>query len=537
MDSQNLHSQNTGCRIRRLSENLVNQIAAGEVVERPASVIKECIENSLDAGATRIEVWLTDGGMTEIAILDNGHGIYPEDMELATERHATSKIQEASDLEAIATFGFRGEALSSIASVAELELKSRTQDSPSGYLLTLNFGEKVHELRPIGYTKGTSIRVRKLFEKIPARKKYLKSLTTELSHCSRLVRELALGAPGVSFFLYHQGTLLHRYTATTRADRFHEVFKCPWEPFAISAQSDSMNLEAFLSPPEVSLGRGELFLFINGRAVRNRTLMAAVKSCYSQALGPDREPSGVLYLDLRKDWVDVNVHPQKWEVRCLRQEALYPWIVTHIRKHLAEHFPVSSEFENSEEMAFPSHSQTLILNQGIKYLGQWGSYLLCESNNAIEVIDPHALQELSLAKTTRLPLPRKPLSVALMLRLTDAEIKKVNQFRTSLEALGFEIEIFGENEVAVKAIAEMLPEGSAESVVRQVISQFPENGLLPLLCQSVIARGATLDPMQAVQLLQSYPHCRVDELSLHGKPWRFELTSETIEKYFEKGNP
>ncbi|NBY20674.1 hypothetical protein EBQ74_10655 [bacterium] len=232
-------------RIRKLSSNVINQIAAGEVVERPSNLIKELVENSLDANATRIEVHLVEGGLKELTVIDDGHGIFEEDLALAVERHTTSKLKELSDLEEIGTYGFRGEALSSIASVCDFSIRSRTHSAERGLSLHVPFGESC-SIKPIGCPPGTQVTAKDLFARIPARFKFLRSQTTELSHCIKTLRELALGNPQTSFFLFHNGRLLSQYTSTNRMDRMKECLKPEWEPLTFNDKMDEMSFEAFL---------------------------------------------------------------------------------------------------------------------------------------------------------------------------------------------------------------------------------------------------------------------------------------------------
>lgn len=339
-------------RVTRIPDVLINQIAAGEVVERPASALKEILENSLDAGARRVEISLRDGGMTEITVVDDGRGIHPEDMELCLERHATSKIHEAGDLESIGTYGFRGEALASIASVSELELRSRTATAASGLEMSVHFGIVQQPPRPVGAPVGTKLTIRNLFARLPARLKFLRSASTEFSHCARVVKELAVGNPQVQFNLQHQGRTVASYSSPTREGRLQEAFKWDWAPLVVEEDSGDLHLTAFLSPGDRTQDRGELLLYINQRPVRNRGLLAAIRQGYLSTLGPHHEPSGVVFLEIRRDWVDVNVHPQKTEVRCLKQESLYSWLLSAVRKAVAVQPSVRPLGESATDRGF-----------------------------------------------------------------------------------------------------------------------------------------------------------------------------------------
>lgn len=337
--------------IRKLDEILINQINAGEVVERPAHVVKELLENSLDAGATQIEVALLDGGTREILVKDNGAGIEASEMELAIERHATSKLQTADDLTRVASFGFRGEALASIASVSKMRLRSSTDSREGGAEITVDFGV-ASKPYPAARAQGTSVWVYDIFEKTPARKKFLRSAQTELAYIVKVIKESALAHPSVSFQVYHQGDLLHSYPANDEVARFWSCLKPQWEALEVRDESSQLKLMAYLSPPSHQDERSEMFLYINQRPVRNKTLLAAVRNAYLDNLGPGHEPSGAIFLSMDYSWVDVNAHPQKLEVRCVNQEKLYPWLYHSVSKAIGAHlakFPLQKREEEASE--------------------------------------------------------------------------------------------------------------------------------------------------------------------------------------------
>jgi DNA mismatch repair protein MutL len=339
-------------RIHLLPEVLINQIAAGEVVERPASILKELVENSLDAGATRVEVRLWQGGLEKIQILDNGSGMSEIDLSFCLTRHATSKISTPADLESIATFGFRGEALASIAAVSRIEIRSRLPELPTGFLVDADFGLMKAKPRPIACPAGTSITVEGLFEKLPARQKFMRSASTESAHCSRVLKEIAAGNAGTQFFLSNPERKVLEFVASTRAARFAECFRPAWEAMQVVEENEEARLEAFLVPPHVVQDRGDIWFYINQRPIRNRGLIAAVRQAYLSTLGPHHEPSGAVFLDVRRDWVDVNVHPQKTEVRCYRQESLFPWILSTIKKAIGNQRTLHSISHRSAESMY-----------------------------------------------------------------------------------------------------------------------------------------------------------------------------------------
>jgi DNA mismatch repair protein MutL len=302
-------------RVQRLPEELANQIAAGEVVERPASVIKELVENCLDAGATRVQVDVEGGGVELLRVVDDGVGMSEEDALLAVERHATSKIGEFDDLLKLATYGFRGEALPSIASVSRFLLKSRSRDAEAGVELRIEAGAPP-QIRPSGAAFGTTIEVRDLFFNVPARRKFLKAAGTESAHISDVIENIALASPQLTITLRRDGRLSREWLKrATKAERARETFENE-ELAELTGTRGDLQILALLGRPERARASGSaLKLFVNGRPIRDRVLQRAVSQAYGSVLEPGRFPLGVVFLDLPADQVDVNVHPQKAEVR------------------------------------------------------------------------------------------------------------------------------------------------------------------------------------------------------------------------------
>ena len=324
--------------VRRLPSDLANQIAAGEVVERPASVVKELVENALDAGATRVKVELEQGGVAMIRVTDDGAGMDAEDAMLALERHATSKIAGKDDLFRLSTFGFRGEALPSIASVAKLKLVTRARGSREGTEVIVEGGGTPRP-RPAGAAEGTSVEVRDLFFNVPARRKFLKSTGTEAAHVSEAMLLAALARPEVSFFLVRDGRAVREWLrAGSRRERVAQAIDGERLEGCLGERGP-MRIEAHLAPPErARAGTVGLHLMVNGRPVRDRALSRAVAQAYGSVLEPGRYPVGVVYLDVPKDQVDVNVHPQKAEVRFAEGRALYDAVMRELHAILSHAF-------------------------------------------------------------------------------------------------------------------------------------------------------------------------------------------------------
>jgi DNA mismatch repair protein MutL len=328
--------------IRLLATDLANQIAAGEVVERPASVVKELVENALDAGATRVKVELDQGGVVLVRVSDDGAGMADDDAGLALERHATSKLAEKDDLFRLRTFGFRGEALPSIASVARLRLVTRARGAKEGTEVVVEGGEPPR-IRPAGAPEGTTVEVRDLFFNVPARRKFLKSTGTEAAHVSEALLLAALARPEVSLFLARDGRGVREWLRVpSRRDRAAQALDGE-RLEACLGERGPMRIEALLTPPErARAGTLGLHLLVNGRPVKDRALARAVAQAYGSVLEPGRYPVGVVYIDLPPEQVDVNVHPQKAEVRFADGRALFDAVTRELHVALARAFNVPS---------------------------------------------------------------------------------------------------------------------------------------------------------------------------------------------------
>ncbi len=322
--------------IQALPDQLISQIAAGEVVERPSAVVKELLENALDAGSTQITVRLEEGGVKRIAITDNGRGIAPEQLPLALARHATSKIASLTDLENVATLGFRGEALASIAAVAAVSVTSRTADAAHAWEIA---GSHHGAVTPASGSQGTTIDVQDLYFNTPARRKFLKSEQTEYGHCAEVVRRIALARPDVSFSLTHNGRTIDHWNVSEMAKRSAHILGSEFAEarLAIDESAGPLRLHGFAGLPTASKARADgQFFYVNGRYVRDKLLVHAVRAAYQDVLHGDRFPSYVLGLDLDPALVDVNVHPSKIEVRFRDSRAVHQFVFHAVQRALAQ---------------------------------------------------------------------------------------------------------------------------------------------------------------------------------------------------------
>ncbi|WP_312158555.1 DNA mismatch repair endonuclease MutL [Acinetobacter sp.] len=342
-------------RIHTLNPALANQIAAGEVIERPASVVKELLENSIDAGATELIIRVEQGGSTLIEIIDNGHGVHPDDLALAVMRHATSKIQTADDLHAIVSLGFRGEALASIAAVSRLTLCSSQNDDGVGYQVEVNGTAFDHqEIQAVAARKGTHIRVQDLFFNVPARRKFLKKQGTEFGHIEEVVRRLALTHFDIRFVLEHNDNIrLNLPVADSGELRFQRVQQLLGRQFTenaywIDADSINMRLSGWLGHPSDARAQADLqYVYVNGRIVKDKTISHALRMAYDGILHGHQHPAYLLFLEVDPENIDVNVHPTKHEIRFLNQREVHEFVRHFAKEKLSQFQTATAELASA----------------------------------------------------------------------------------------------------------------------------------------------------------------------------------------------
>ena len=331
-------------RIQLLPDQLISQIAAGEVVERPASALKELLENSLDAGSTDIQVSLVQGGVKQLRVADNGKGITQDDLALALTRHATSKITSLEDLESVASLGFRGEALASIASVSRTLINSRFADSKHAWRITSD-GSDISAIEPAALDAGTVIEVNDLYFNTPARRKFLKTEGTEFGHCESAFNRVALSRPDVAFMLQHNGRALSRYAVSEPVKRFGEVLGAEFaaETIQVEESAAGLRLWGVAAKPTFNRHKSDTqYVYVNGRFVRDKLISHAIRQAYQDVLHHDRHPAYVLFIELDPSLVDVNVHPSKTEVRFRDGQAIHRFIFHSLHKALGTPTGVSN---------------------------------------------------------------------------------------------------------------------------------------------------------------------------------------------------
>ena len=359
-------------RIHALPDHLVNQIAAGEVVERPAAALKEIIENSIDAGATRIQVELASGGIRLIRVADNGSGIHADDLPLALSRHATSKIASLQDLEHVRSMGFRGEGLASIASVSRLTLTSRQEGSPAARQVRARDGQ-IEPAAAAAHPVGTSVEVADLFFNTPARRKFLKSENTEYAHCATVFDRLALANPHIAFELVHNGKTTAKYPAQSQNERIAAVLGPDFQAASLPIDSGNgiLRLHGLIAKPTFAQGRSsQQYCFVNNRFVRDKVMLHAAKQAYRDVLHQQITPAFVLFLELPPEMVDVNVHPTKTEIRFRDSQAVHQLVFHTLNKTLADtRADQTDSVSNAGSLLQHIHSQRLPESGQVEFSG------------------------------------------------------------------------------------------------------------------------------------------------------------------------
>ena len=524
--------------IRELPDELISQIAAGEVVERPASVVRELLDNALDAGATQITLRLLAGGVRLIGVEDDGAGIAPQEMATALKRHATSKIASLQDLEAVGTMGFRGEALAAVNSIAELSLLSRAADAEGAWLLDGRTGE----LRPAARGPGTTVEVRELFFSVPARRKFLKSDATELAHCIEAVRRHALARADVGFAIWHEGKLIEQWRAQAGPDaldrRLADVLGEDFlaDSVAIEHQAGPVRITGRAGVPDIARSRADQqFAYVNGRFVRDKVIAHAARAAYEDVLHGQRQPVYVLHIAIDPARVDVNVHPTKIEVRFRDGREVHQAVRHAVENALAapraallgepataaaawpaeppsfKHFEAPAPVPFAQAAihfeAHPGHvvqelqalwqphaaadrapaapatpeadpAPTWPLGRAIAQLH--GIYILAENHAGLIVVDMHAAHERIVYERLKAQLganriTSQPLLIPATFAATPAEVATAESAAAVLQQLGLEITPFSPKTLAVRAVPTTLAAGDAVELARSVLAELAQH--------------------------------------------------------------
>ena len=581
--------------VKRLSDQVVNQIAAGEVIERPVSIVRELVDNSLDAGASKISVSLLDGGRSYIKVVDDGCGISGQDLPLAIERHATSKISASSDLDNIGTLGFRGEALPSIGSVSHLKITSRVKDCDVGNVLEVN-GGKVFEPKPVACAIGSKVEIRSLFFNTPARRKFLRTAGTETRRVKQWLGDLCLAYPHVAFSLTVDNKPVWKVAPSsdifTRAKQLRPNLSVPFRN-----SLGEVSIEGLLAHPGQALfDSSGLTLIVNGRLVRDRVLLRAVREGYQSTLKAREYPCAVVSLKLPQASVDVNVHPQKSEVRFKNSQGIFEFVrnsvLTAVSKfnqaleavavNAGSIAPIpmraspsggSSSYQkraleaSSQDKLFFSNPPTVVQVaddavhqvfevekelkfQEMTYLGQlFKCYLLCEHHERFYVVDMHAAHERINYNRIRQgyrdrDVPSQRLLIPLEVKLPASSVDRCMEAFDFFERYGFEIDQFGEDTLIVRAVPAIVLANAIPDLIRE-ISAFPieleSEGAFEALVDSVAARiachgsirsGKLMKPSEAYALLAQLDQANLAGACPHGRPVVVSYHENEVERWF-----
>ena len=518
--------------IRPLPDTLINQIAAGEVVERPASVVKELVENALDAGACRVDIELEEGGIRLIRIRDDGGGIPADDLPLAVARHATSKIASLDDLEAVATLGFRGEALPSIASVSRFQLASRHAGSEHGAALQVE-GGRIGAVVPKAHPPGTTVEVRDLFYNVPARRKFLRAERTELGHIEEWLRSLALARPDVELRVSHNGRPSRRYrgdNGLASPERVHETLGAEFAGNALRLDhaGAGLRLHGWIAQPAYNRASADQqYLYVNGRSVRDRNVSHAVRQAYSDVLFHGRHPAYVLFLELDPRGVDVNVHPAKHEVRFRDSRLVHDFVYRTLQQALAQtraglvpqgqgaaapaapaaawqpaQSPLGLRVDEvrggyaalygapamampaplaSPPSALPGTDDATLPPLGHAIAQLHGIYILAESADGLVVVDMHAAHERIGYEKLKAAhdgegVRVQPLLVPQSVAVSEREAEVAEREAATLAQLGFEISRSGPQTLLLRGVPALLAHGDTEALLRDVLADLREHG-------------------------------------------------------------
>ncbi|CAL7964155.1 DNA mismatch repair protein MutL [Gammaproteobacteria bacterium] len=583
--------------IKILDSHLVNQIAAGEVIERPSSVVKELLENSLDAGATEINIEIEGAGSKLIRIRDNGCGIEKDELALALSRHATSKIQILDDLEHIDSMGFRGEALASICSISRFKLISRTIDSANGWQVAAEGNSKASELQPCSHPVGTTAQVYDLFFNVPARRKFLRTQQTEFNHILEIVNRLALSCFDVGFLLKHDSkTILQLSPAKAQKEKTARVGKIVGAEFVQNALSldaglTGLHLTGWISQPTYTRSQADLqYFYINRRVVRDKTLSHAIRQAYQDVIYQQRYPVVVLYLTVDPELVDVNVHPTKAEVRFRESRLIHDFVAKSIQGALAVGrrtpdvhaalAPIASSIKRdfvslpksfstgfkqhslplvaAEESAiytvplFNAASATMVPALGFALAQLHNIYILAQNDDGLVLVDAHAAHErinyeklknayntaVVSAQTTLLPIT---------VNLNQTEINCLESNLEVLQRLGFDITRSGPEKILIRAIPILLQEADIEQLMRDVVADLLTHEscdsiakninkiLATMACHSSVRANRRLGIDEMNALLRELERTPRSDQCGHGRPTWVQLTMADLDRLFLRG--
>lgn len=570
--------------IKILPEMVSNKIAAGEVVERPASVVKELVENALDAESSRIVVAVEKGGRSLIEISDNGTGMQPDDALLCIERYATSKLQTEADLFSIKTLGFRGEALPSIAAVSRFTLTTRHKSRETGTRIEIQ-GGRIQSVTEVGAAPGTLIAVRNLFYNVPARRKFLKTTATEMAHIADTVAGIALGWPRVHFQLSHDGKLIKNWAPASAQDRIADVLGNALGDGLIPVQleDERLRFSGWISSPGLARSTPDaIFIYVNGRRVHDRMVRHALLEGFRGRLLKGRYPAAVLFVRIPCDQVDVNVHPTKHEVRFAAQEMVHQSVsqaITDVLKardrvgwkspevsarpgpavmetapacQPAQSAPKLFEIDSPAEFVSDGPSSALWPKkrfEDLRIIGQLhDAYILCEAGRELILIDQHAAHERVLFEKLQAgdTGPSQKLLIPETVDLSCRQAASIEKLIPELRLRGIEIEAFGGTTFVVSAVPQFLGLEEIQPLIVEMAETISALGvsadldalqdrfLASMACHGAIRSGQRLNDEEARMLLRQLDDCRIPAHCPHGRPTWISWDLKSIERSFKR---
>ena len=562
-------------KVIKLNDKLINQIAAGEVVDNPASVIKELIENSIDAKSKSIKIFIEDGGKKSILILDDGHGMHKEDLINAFERFATSKIENEEDLENINTLGFRGEALPSISSVSKITIKSKNNKN-IGHLLEID-GGKILDSKPDNIDKGTSIHVKNLFFNVPARLKFLKKDTTEYQKILVLFKVFALSNPEISFSLYNEKKEIYHLPSSNLESRIINIYGTDYKNSLIEVDfiQDEFKVSGYIGNLSlVKKRRGNQFTFINGRYILNPLINQTVYNSYDSLISRAEFPFFLLNLKLNNSFIDVNVHPKKTEIKFKNELQIQHIVKKSVSKALKNKIEVipnlytPKENYNSQIIDLPFNElnknrndisketvdkmftdNNLALSNDMKVWQIHNKYILTEISSGLIVIDQHVAHERILYEMAKKSLDGKGLNsqklmFPITINYTPEDFNNLLDILPYLNKIGFDIREFGNNSVIIEGSPPELSNGKEKEVIDDILDNFIEHKQLnssfidymaaTYSCKAAIKAGDKLDESECINLIDKLFSTKHPYYCPHGRPIIINLSINDLDKRFER---
>ncbi len=555
--------------IRELSAEVVKKIAAGEVIDRPDAVVKELIENSLDAGASKIEIHLEKGGLKKIEVRDDGRGMSSNDLRKCFLPHTTSKISTLADLEILGSYGFRGEALASMVEVAKVSLESRLKTQPTGHRLVVKDG-KIIEDKNFGMPVGTRILVEALFSGIPARKKYINNIQRELTYILKRVTSFALVNYQLQLSLFHEGKKLFEVFCQPKIEaRVKEIFGNDFveQSLSYSFEIEHIKLSGFIGKPQLSLrSPGRQYLFVNGRAVRNHRLAKAIRDAYGSLLEPKAYPAFILFLNLPSQIFDINIHPRKEEVLIFKEELLVSELFTNLQSffqtkdltYVLKSKPNSINYllrDRATDVSFKENFEVgWQLEDKVNQVGDifqfQNTYLFFELNGELMVVDQHAAHEMILYKDFKnqfeknLLANKKKFLINQKINLSKEDYFIFKQNQNIFSKIGFIFFLTKKDELIIEQSPAVFSKLDLERVILDLLADISNYGkvvepdlltnraLSFLACRSAIKAGDYLTSEQKQNIVQKIIQENTLYTCPHGRPLKIKISKQELEKMF-----